>query len=476
MRDVDDDEVRGSACVPTSSAASHRQGSMAGVLSQLTQIRDEVRLLDGMAASELLAELDAVVAVADGLRLAAVAQIEASQVWRDEVNGTAASFLRRHHLRDHSEAGRDLKAVNLLSEFPVLQQAVDAGRVSRAHVDVIARIGLRTSAREQVLGRFMHIFVETAAQAPVGDLRQAMRAWACLVDDLDPGGLDAASDEEHRAHERRYLFVSAVGDGVKLDGYFAPEAGAKIQAVLNSLLSELFRSGSDRDPVIGAKLASPVQRADAMENAMDRLLASGQLPTNGGAPAAVTVTVPLARLKDPCCSDVDRESLLDALQTKLGAELAEQLDAREATGEPLDFGRLLATQVATVAANNGPGHMVLSVQAVQRMTCDCNLQRILLSPEGLPMDVGRSERLFTPAMRKALAARDGGCVFPWCDKPPSWSQAHHIKPWSEGGRTSLDNATLLCSNHHHQVHAHKDRVYIGEDGRGHVDTTKRRRQ
>lgn len=159
----------------------------------------------------------------------------------------------------------------------------------------------------------------------------------------------------------------------------------------------------------------------------------------------------------------------------LGTELADQLDARAGTGEPLNLARLLAAECASVGPNNGPGQMLVSVQAAQRMTCDCNLQRVLLSPEGLPMDVGRSERFFTPAMRKALAIRDGGCVFPWCDKPPSWSHAHHIKPWFEGGETSLANAALLCSHHHHDVHAHKDRVYIGDDGKGHVDTSKRRR-
>lgn len=282
MRDIDDDQARGSASgLRVSSGGS---GEVAHVVAQLAAVRDQVRYLDGVAASELLAELDAVVAVAQSVQLAAIARIEASQVWQEEVNGTAASFLRKHHVRDHGDVGRDLRAVQLLRDFTVLRDAVDAGRVSRGHVDVIARIGLRTAGREAVLGRFMHIFVETAAQAPVGDLRKAMQAWATLVDDLDPAA-SGGCGEEHSAHQRRYLYVSQVGDGVKLDGFFAPEAGAKIQAVLNALLSELFRNGGDCDPVIGEKLASPVQRADALENAMDRLLATrGVLPSTGGAP------------------------------------------------------------------------------------------------------------------------------------------------------------------------------------------------
>lgn len=128
-----------------------------------------------------------------------------------------------------------------------------------------------------------------------------------------------------------------------------------------------------------------------------------------------------------------------------------------------------------VGVNNGPGRTVIATQAAQRMTCDCIVQRVLLSPDGLPMDVGRDERLFTRHMRKALDIRDGGCVFPWCEKPPSWTQAHHIKPWADNGETSLANAALLCSNHHHQVHANGHRVYLGNDGRATVDITPHQR-
>ena len=49
----------------------------------------------------------------------------------------------------------------------------------------------------------------------------------------------------------------------------------------------------------------------------------------------------------------------------------------------------------------------------------------------------------------ALIARDGGCSFPGCDRPPEWCERHHIVEWSRGGKTDLDNLTLLCAYHHH---------------------------
>nr|WP_231980412.1 HNH endonuclease signature motif containing protein [Tessaracoccus coleopterorum] len=60
------------------------------------------------------------------------------------------------------------------------------------------------------------------------------------------------------------------------------------------------------------------------------------------------------------------------------------------------------------------------------------------------MDVGRDHRLVTKAIRAALTQRDKGCAFPLCDAPASACEAHHIRPWWAGGRTSIDNMVLLC--------------------------------
>ena len=48
--------------------------------------------------------------------------------------------------------------------------------------------------------------------------------------------------------------------------------------------------------------------------------------------------------------------------------------------------------------------------------------------------------------------RDGGCVFPGCDMPAGWSDAHHITPWEHGGTTDLPNLALLCRHHHGVTH------------------------
>jgi hypothetical protein len=85
----------------------------------------------------------------------------------------------------------------------------------------------------------------------------------------------------------------------------------------------------------------------------------------------------------------------------------------------------------------------------------------VLGGDGQVLDLGRSRRLFTGAVRRALVLRDGGCAFPTCDRPARWCDAHHILPASLGGPTSLDNGILLCGHHHRLIHQGEWQVRLG---------------
>ncbi len=88
------------------------------------------------------------------------------------------------------------------------------------------------------------------------------------------------------------------------------------------------------------------------------------------------------------------------------------------------------------------------------LTCDAWCHPIIIDPTtGTPLFAGRGTRYATPDQRRALIARDGGCVFPGCDTPASWCDAHHIIPWEHGGTTDLDTLALLCRRHHGYAHS-----------------------
>ena len=90
------------------------------------------------------------------------------------------------------------------------------------------------------------------------------------------------------------------------------------------------------------------------------------------------------------------------------------------------------------------------------LQCDADTIVTLFGNEGQVLNQGKTQRLATRRQRRALAARDGGCVIPGCTVPPSRCQAHHVIPWVNvsftAGRTDLDNLALLCPFHHATIH------------------------
>ncbi len=138
-----------------------------------------------------------------------------------------------------------------------------------------------------------------------------------------------------------------------------------------------------------------------------------ELPASGGARPQVLVTI-------------DYESLLHRVH-----------------------GRESADTLLSEAAYTGP----IAPEQVRQWACDAELIPVVLGGQGQVLDVGRAQRLFPRRLRQALVARDGGCAAPNCTIPAPWCEAHHVDHWEHGGPTSVDNGVLLCSHHHHAVHA-----------------------
>jgi Domain of unknown function (DUF222)/HNH endonuclease len=103
-------------------------------------------------------------------------------------------------------------------------------------------------------------------------------------------------------------------------------------------------------------------------------------------------------------------------------------------------------------------------EAARRIACDAGITRVITDGPSQPLDVGRRTRTIPPALRTALVVRDRGCVFPGCDRPPPWTDAHHLTHWADGGPTSLDNLALLCRRHHRTVHERRWQLTRGPDG------------
>jgi hypothetical protein len=112
----------------------------------------------------------------------------------------------------------------------------------------------------------------------------------------------------------------------------------------------------------------------------------------------------------------------------------------------------------TAEAANGFGRLEgqpdpVSLATVERLACDGDTTEVTFTPDRRPLDVGRRHRHFTPKQRIALAIRDGGCLWPGCERPPSWTEAHHTRHWHrDHGNTDIDDGVLLCRHHHLLLH------------------------
>ncbi|MGX9349469.1 HNH endonuclease signature motif containing protein, partial [Microbacterium sp. KNMS] len=87
----------------------------------------------------------------------------------------------------------------------------------------------------------------------------------------------------------------------------------------------------------------------------------------------------------------------------------------------------------------------------RRIGCTGDILRALFSPEGRILELRSIQRCFTPTQRKAIVARDGGCIIPGCTIPAAWCEIHHVQDHAQGGPTETDNGVLLCWWHHHHL-------------------------
>ena len=114
-------------------------------------------------------------------------------------------------------------------------------------------------------------------------------------------------------------------------------------------------------------------------------------------------------------------------------------------GHPADPGRC--------QVEDGPA---ISPSAAQMLACGATWTWMLHDSAGKLLDLGRHRRRPNAALRRAARERDKcRCRFPGCESRRV--DLHHIKYWSNGGRTTLDNLVSLCKYHHLLVH---DRGYL----------------
>jgi hypothetical protein len=107
----------------------------------------------------------------------------------------------------------------------------------------------------------------------------------------------------------------------------------------------------------------------------------------------------------------------------------------------------------------------VSMDTVQRLLCGGDSLHMAFDRKGNVLDLESEQRLFSKRQREVLAVKFGHCMDPNCDRPPSWTEAHHIKQWvRDKGKTLIENGILLCRWHHLKYHNEAYEIEVDDNG------------
>lgn len=377
-------------------------GAVEAALTETTGV--EVTYMSPGDKQAALLQLTRVEAQLAALRLRVMA---ASDDVAQEQGARDVAALVTHHTRTDGNANRrDLVLAEALDRrWGQAAAALASGDVNLAQARVIAHALDALPADKvssEVLERAETHLVAQAADFGPRELRILGRRVLEVVapEIAEQHEAELLAVEERRAWRRTSLVSTRLGDGTTRIVIRLPDGVAnRVHTYL-----EAFTSPRHQGLGEGDRVPVDVRRGHAFCALMERC-DPRRLPVHGGDATTVIVTVPLETL-------------------------------REGLG----------------SGDVGPTD-VLSAGEVRRLACTAAIIPAVLGGRSEVLDLGRRSRLFTPAQRKAMVIRDRECRAEGCTIPAAWCEAHHAgRPWSQGGRTDLDDGVLLCSWHHHRAH------------------------
>lgn len=289
-------------------------------------------------------------------------------------------------------------------------EGVGIGAVGVATAAAI-QIGLGEPNADIGVERLTAAAEQLAAGAPGMSPSEAGKEARFKRDELDAQGV---IDRETAAREKRYLRMHDNPDGsMDLHAHFDPEQAVYVRDAIDRVTMPRRRGPRFLDPTERAREEAAEGDTRTIEQYMlDGLVQMVRLAAGVDDGAVFGTKSPAVRMH------VTTQTMRDGQ----GAAYAE----------------------GSVAA--------FSMPTVMRLVCAGGVIPVLFDDTGQAVNVGREIRTYTPRQRIAIAARDGGCMIPGCDRPPSWTEVHHCEPWSEGGATDLCNGISLCRHHHMWLH------------------------
>ncbi len=287
------------------------------------------------------------------------------------------------------EKVRIAKCLVVLSK---VEKAFAEGKLSYSKVRALVRVA-KLETEDELL--------EFALKTPASFLEKRLA-------ELRNGSSEGSSDSAHL--DRKLWSCERDGDRVEIRANLSRADAMLVLEALEKCKSEIAESGLEND----GKWDDLARSADALV-LMARRSLSGRFRGIDG-------------------SDEDPEP-------------RDSAESPESSGG----GHLVMIHVDESALRGKGGASDLPIRTVKRLLCDGPAVGIVENGNGEPLSIGRKSRTVPTAIRRALDGRDRTCRFPGCSHT-KWLDAHHIRHWTDGGETSLENLVLLCTHHHRLLH------------------------
>ena len=358
-------------------------------------------------------ELDA----AEAAWLADVAEYHHSGDWSAEHFLNAAAAIADACHMDSGVAQEYVTLARKLEKLPAVAEAFAAGDISARHARVVATA--HTRGRAEQLAPIEEHLADLAKEMKPSEFGAVVRRYTDAIDG------DGGAENEEALFARRRLHLSrSLDDLLNVNGLFDPESADILQAAVDAEIERDQRAGDDR--TMGQR------RADALTNLLRMSLERGEVGNSHGVRPHVMYVVHL-----DTAEQTGTGGLVDLLRTE-----------RRHSGR-------------------------LSSSSLDRIMCDCDVTRVVMTGKSEILDIGRATRTPTAAQWKALVIRDQHCQAPGCTQPPHRCQAHHDDHWEHGGPTNLNNLKLYCWHHDRDEHKH-DNKHPARDRQDHRRDTRTR--
>lgn len=424
----------------TADSAGHKSESQITDLASMLTEEVESMLQSDLEDQQLMSmgtELMTLRSMVDGLQLKIAAELDFRAACVEHTGLKTTGWFALNGNMSRTEAKHRVQtATKLKRVMPNFLDAVSHGRLSFEHAKIIAQA---TNPRiEDEMAQASDFFINAAENQSVDQWRRDVQAFAELVD--QDGGYDP-----NRDIERNKLYCRDSGSSLKISGELHGELAQIAKQTLNSFADDLFRQFSQdhkKEPSIEVPPRSTLRALGLIELCR----------------RAQAVTLKNSRASRPEVSVVIQAHDASKLYSLEGVELAKhRLPRKRPNSGPSPE---LLNELSKYAWFDPDDFNFNGADAVpdgeseieHYLLCDPAIRPVVIDLLGQPLDVGREERLATDVQRAALSARDNGCIWPGCDNPHQWCDAHHVIPWQQGGETDIENLASLCRHHHVVTH------------------------